>query len=171
MRIYDKPHFIKYGIAALLAATCVAAWAETLTGRVVGVADGDTITVLDASNGQHKIRLAGIDAPEKNQPYGQVAKQSLSDQVFDRQVSVETSKRDRYGREIGKVLVDGRDANLEQLRRGLAWHYKAYEREQEPLDRATYSGVEIEARGASRGLWSDPVPVAPWDWRHNKAAR
>lgn len=153
-------------IAALLLTLFVTcAWAETLTGRVVGVSDGDTITVLDATNQQHKIRLAGIDCPEKNQPFGQAAKQSLSDQVFDRQVSIETSKRDRYGREIGKVLVGGVDANLEQLRRGLAWHYKKYEREQEPLDRATYSGAEIEARGAGRGLWADPAPVAPWDWR------
>jgi endonuclease YncB( thermonuclease family) len=141
------------------------AWAETITGRVVGVADGDTITVLDAANQQHKIRLSGIDCPEKNQPFGQVAKQSMSDQVFDRQVSVETSKRDRYGREIGKVLVGGVDANLEQLRRGLAWHYKKYEREQGPLDRATYAGAEIEARVAGRGLWVDPEPMAPWDWR------
>jgi endonuclease YncB( thermonuclease family) len=163
--IYGNLYFFKYGIAALLAAVTVAAWAETITGRVVGVADGDTITVLDAKNEQHKIRLAGIDAPEKNQPYGQAAKQSLSDQVYERQVSVETSKRDRYGRAIGKVLVDGNDANLEQVRRGLAWHYKTYEREQEPPDRATYASVEIEARGANRGLWGDPAPVAPWDWR------
>jgi endonuclease YncB( thermonuclease family) len=163
--IYSNLYFFKYVIAALLAAATVTAWADTITGRVVGVADGDTITVLDAKNEQHKIRLAGIDAPEKNQPYGQAAKQSLSDQVYERQVSVETSKRDRYGRAIGKVLVDGSDANLEQVRRGLAWHYKAFEREQERLDRVTYTNAENEARGASRGLWGGHAPVAPWDWR------
>ena len=151
-----------------LATACACAWADTLTGRVIGVADGDTITVLDAANVQHKIRLSGIDCPEKSQPYGQAAKQSMSDQVYDRQVSVETSKIDRYGRQIGKVLIGGVDANLEQLKRGLAWHYKKYEREQPPEDRATYAGAEIEARGAGRGLWADPAPVAPWDWRHRK---
>jgi endonuclease YncB( thermonuclease family) len=147
-----------------LAAAC--AQAETFTGRVVGVADGDTITVLDSANVQHKIRLAGIDCPEKNQPYGQAAKQSMSDQVFDRQVSIETSKLDHYGRQIGKVLVGNVDANLEQVKHGLAWHYKKYEREQSIEDRAAYANAEIEARAAGRGLWSDPAPMSPWDWRH-----
>lgn len=156
-------------IAALLLALATScAWAETLTGRVVAVQDGDTITVLDAASVQHKIRLSGIDCPEKSQPYGQAAKQSMSDQVFGRQVSVETSKRDRYGREIGKVLVGGVDANIEQIKRGLAWHYKKYEGEQPPEDRAAYASAEVEARGAGRGLWADPAPVAPWDWRHRK---
>jgi endonuclease YncB( thermonuclease family) len=164
-------YFCKYALSALLAVASLAATGETLSGRVISVADGDTITVLDASDEQHKIRLAGIDAPEKSQPYGQVAKQSLSDLVYGRQADIETNKRDRYGRKIGKVLVDGADANLEQIRRGLAWHYKAYELEQPPLDRATYADAEIEARDASRGLWGDPTPVAPWEWRHNKAAR
>jgi len=171
MRFCDITHKLKYGLAVFFSATCVTACAETLNGHVVGVADGDTITVLDDSNEQHKIRLSGIDAPEKNQPYGLASKQSLTDQVYNRQVSVETSKRDRYGRLIGKVRVDGNDANLEQLRRGLAWHYKAYEGEQELLDRVTYTGVEITARLAGRGLWEDPEPVAPWDWRKNKVLR
>ena len=92
----------------------------------------------------------------------------MSDQVYDRQVTVETGKRDRYGREIGKVLVDGHDANLEQIKRGLAWHYKKYEREQPPEDRATYAAAEIEARSASRGLWVDKEPMPPWEWRHRK---
>lgn len=164
-------YFSKYTLAAILAAASLAATGETLSGRVVGVADGDTITVLDASDEQHKIRLAGIDAPEKSQAYGQVAKQSLSELVYGQQADIETSKRDRYGRKIGKVRVGGTDANLEQIRRGLAWHYKDYELEQPPLDRATYAEAEIEARSASRGLWGDPAPVAPWEWRHNKAAR
>lgn len=149
----------------ILAFAVCQASADTLTGRVVGVTDGDTITVLDAANNQHKIRLSGIDCPEKNQPYGQAAKQSLSDQVFDRQVSVESDKRDRYGRVVGKVLADGRDANLEQLRRGLAWHYKKYENEQPLDDRLVYRAEEEGARAARRGLWADPAPIAPWDWR------
>lgn len=106
--------------------------------------------------------------PEKAQPFGQKAKQSLSDLVFNRSVSVEWQKLDRYERIVGQVLVSGQDANLEQIRRGLAWHYKKYEREQEPLDRATYSQAEIEARMSKRGLWSDPEPIPPWDWRKSK---
>ena len=87
--------------------------AATLSGRVVGVADGDTITILDSSNTQYKIRLAGIDAPEKKQPFGNVSKKSLSDMVYGKQISVDYNKQDRYGRTVGKVIVDGVDANLE----------------------------------------------------------
>lgn len=157
-----KPLFLIVLLAAL------PTYAETLSGRVVGIADGDTITLLDAANQQHKIRLAGIDAPEKSQPYGQASKQALSDQVYDRQVSVETSKRDRYGREIGKVLIAGQDANLEQVRRGLAWHYKQYQKEQPLEDRQAYGAAEIEARDAKRGLWADTDPMPPREWRHGK---
>lgn len=147
------------------ALTTGCAWAETINGRVVGIQDGDTITVLDAGNQQHKIRLAGIDCPEKNQPYGQAAKQSMSDQVFDRDVRVESDKRDRYGRVVGQVWVSGVDANLEQIKRGLAWHYKQYQNEQPLNDRLAYTRAEDAARGEGRGLWVDPAPVAPWDWR------
>ena len=153
---------------ALIVGVSTTTPADTLAGKVVGVADGDTITVLDGQQTQHKIRLMGIDAPEKAQPFGQNSKQSLSDLVFDRSVSVEWKKLDRYQRIVGKVQINGQDANLEQVRRGLAWHYKKYEREQEPLDRATYSQAEIEARMGRRGLWSDPGPTPPWDWRKSK---
>ncbi len=104
-------------ITAMLLALACTANAETITGLVVGVADGDTITVLDADKVQHKIRLSGIDAPEKKQPFGNRSKESLSDLAFDKTVNVETSKRDRYGRQIGKVLVNGRDVNLVQVER------------------------------------------------------
>src|SRR5262245_3710588 len=90
----------------------VAAQPTTITGKVVGVADGDTITVLDASNTQHKIRLDGIDAPESAQDFGQRSKQSLSDMVFGKVVTVTSGKKDRYGRTVGKVTLDGRDINL-----------------------------------------------------------
>jgi endonuclease YncB( thermonuclease family) len=142
--------------------------ADALTGKVVGVADGDTITVLDDTNTQHKIRLSGIDAPEKKQPFGQRSKQSLSDLVFSKTVTVETGKTDRYGREVGKVLVDGLDANLEQVKRGMAWHYKAYEREQSAIDRKVYAEAENEAKAARRGLWADADPVPPWEFRHQR---
>lgn len=149
-----------------LALACSYSFASTYLGRVVGVSDGDTITVLDSSNTQHKVRLSGIDAPEKSQPFGQRSKQSLSDLVFGKAVTVETTKRDRYGREVGKVLTGGLDVNLEQVRRGLAWHYKAYEREQPVEDRTTYSTAEQEARAARIGLWADPMPLPPWEFRH-----
>jgi endonuclease YncB( thermonuclease family) len=145
----------------------IPAWAD-ITGNVVGVADGDTITVLDADRVQHKIRLTGIDAPEKKQAFGNRSKQSLSDMVFDKNVTVETDKRDRYGRELGKVLADGKDVNLEQVRAGMAWHYKAYVRTQSAIDRQAYADAENEAKDAKRGLWVDADPTPPWEWRHSK---
>ena len=148
---------------ALLLPLCPASQAATITGMVVSVADGETVTVLDAGKVQHKIRLGGIDAPEKAQPFGQQSKQSLSDLVYGKAVMVDTGKTDRYGREVGKVLADGLDANLEQVKRGLVWHYKAYQREQSPSDRLDYA-----AAAARLGLWQDAVPVAPWEWRHPK---
>jgi endonuclease YncB( thermonuclease family) len=153
---------------ALIVGISTTSLADTLIGTVVAVADGDTITVLDDQQAQHKVRLMGIDCPEKAQPFGQNAKQSLSDLLFGRSVNVEWQKLDRYERIVGKVMVNGQDANLEQIRRGLAWHFKKYDREQEPHDRATYSQAEIKARMGNRGLWSDPEPMAPWDWRKGK---
>lgn len=155
-------------VAAALLLLALVSQAETITGRVVAIADGDTITVLDTTKTQHKIRLAGIDAPEKAQAFGQRSKESLSDLVFDQAVTVETTKRDRYRREIGKVLVDGLDANLEQIKRGMAWHYKAYEREQSPQERLDYAKAEEVARGARVGLWKDAQPVPPWNFRHSR---
>ncbi len=154
--------------AALLLALSLAANAETITGRVVGVADGDTITVLDADKVQHKIRLSGIDAPEKKQPFGNRSKESLSVLAFDKTVNVETSKRDRYGRQIGKVLVNGRDVNLVQVERGMAWFYRQYQREQSPNDRRLYEAAEDAARAGKRGLWRDADPMPPWEFRRDK---
>lgn len=140
-------------------------YADTLTGRVVGIADGDTLTLLDAANTQHKIRLAGIDSPEKAQPFGQVCKQSLSELAYDRTVQIDWSKLDRYGRVIGKVLVNGQDVNLEQIRRGCAWHYKQYQNEQTLEDRLSYANAEDKARAGKVGLWVEGGAVAPWEWR------
>jgi endonuclease YncB( thermonuclease family) len=97
------------------------AFAATLTGRVVGVHDSGTITVLDTSRQQHKIRLSGIDATELKQGFGSRSKQNLSGVVYNKQVKVEWEKRDRYGRIVGKVTFGGRDAKLEQVRAGMAW--------------------------------------------------
>lgn len=154
-------------LAALLAAP-VAARAQELAGRIVGVIDGDTVDLLTASKDLIRVRLSGIDAPEKGQPFGQVAKRTLSDIVFDRQVVVDGTKRDRYGRLVGKLLVGGSDANLQIVARGLAWHFKRYEREQPEADRTTYAHAEAAARAGHLGLWADRQPVAPWDYRAHK---
>ena len=150
-------------IATLLAS--LPSVADTLQGRVVGVTDGDTVTVLDASNIQFKIRLMGIDSPEKKQAFGNSAKQSLSDLVFNKQVTIEYSKKDRYGRTIGKIVVDGVDANLEQVKKGMAWHYKKYQNEQSISDRSIYAQAEEQAKLKKQGLWFENMPIAPWVWR------
>jgi len=121
--------------------------------------------VLDAGNTQHKIRLTGIDAPERGQAYGTKSKEHLSDSVAGETVVVEYDKYDRYGRVLGKVLLDGEDVNPEQIRTGLAWHYKKYQGEQTVVDRVAYSDAEMEARRHERGLWGDPAAVPPWDYR------
>ena len=155
------------------------ALSEWLHGRVVGVSDGDTITVLDADHQQYKIRLSGIDAPEKAQPFGQRSKENLSHLVFDRDVTVEWRKKDRYGRTVGKVLVSEPtcqeatcpkilDACHAQVVAGMAWWYRQYAKEQEPGDANRYEQSELEARSRRIGLWSDPQPTPPWDWRKEK---
>lgn len=154
-------------ILTLLAGVSLAQ-AGTLVGEVVGLADGDTVTVLDARKTQHKIRLAGIDAPEKGMPWGQKSKEALSDRVYRRTVTVEWHKQDRYGRLIGKILVDGQDANLAQVADGMAWHYKEYAQEQAPDDRARYAQAELDARSARHGLWAESDPIPPWAWRKMK---
>lgn len=146
---------------------CQILFAAPITGKVVGVSDGDTIKVLDSSKTQHIIRLAGIDAPEKAQPFGQRSKEHLSDLVFGKQVTIEGDKIDRYQRRVGKVIVAGVDANLEQIKSGFAWHYKAYEKEQPVEDRASYSSAEQASRTKHIGLWSDKSPTPPWEWRHD----
>lgn len=142
--------------------------ADTLAGKVVGVLDGDTVDVLDSDHAKHRIRLAGIDAPEKKQPFGSRAKERLSDLVFDRQVQVEWRKLDRYGRMIGKIEFKGADMNLEMIRSGLAWWYRQYAREQSPEDRSIYAEAEEGARKKKQGLWSDLEPVPPWEFRREK---
>jgi len=139
-----------------------------LKGRVVAVADGDTITILDGLMQQHKIRLKGIDAPEKSQAFGQRAKQSLSDLVFGKNVTVTQTKKDRYGRVVGKVTIGTQDVCLEQIERGYAWYYRDYARDVNPTDRDLYQHAEEAAKKERRGLWADQHPVEPWLYRRNK---
>ena len=144
---------------------------QVLTGRVVRVADGDTVTILDSNNTQHRIRLQGIDAPESHQAFGMQSKQSLSQLIFDKDVTVEYEKTDRYGRIVGKIILDGADIDLEQIKAGMAWHYKDYEEEQTPADRDLYARAEDEARNARRGLWVDTNPIEPSEYRRDERER
>jgi endonuclease YncB( thermonuclease family) len=138
---------------------------QTLNGRVVSIADGDTVTVLDSNDTQHRIRLEGIDAPESHQAFGEQSRQSLAEMISGKEVTVSYQKTDQYGRLVGKILLDGRDINLEQVRAGMAWHYKFYENEQTPEDRELYAKAEETARSARRGLWQDSNPVEPYQFR------
>ncbi|CAM8668317.1 COG1525 Micrococcal nuclease (thermonuclease) homologs [Comamonadaceae bacterium] len=156
---------IPYALFCLALLLGVHSHAGVIEGRVIAVQDGDTVTLLDHVNVQHRIRLAGIDAPEKSQAFGQRSKQSLGELVFSREVTVNTGKTDVYGRQVGKVVLHGMDVNLEQVKRGLAWHYKAYVREQSHEDRAAYASAEDDAKAANVGLWRDPLPTPPWDFR------
>ena len=142
------------------AAVAAVAGAATLEGRVVKVADGDTITVLDAAKVQHKVRLDKIDAPEKKQAFGNAARKHLASFVADKSVKVDWSKKDRYGRVLGTVRGEGgEDLNLRMVKDGYAWHYKHYD--QTPA----YAEAEREARTAKRGLWQEKNPVPPWEFR------
>ena len=136
--------------------------------RVVSVHDGDTITGLGESKIQYKIRLDAIDAPELGQPFGQASKKALSEKVFGKDVVVIPKTKDKYGRTVGHILIDGRDVNLLMLEEGMAWHYKHYDHN------ARLARAEEEARAAKNGLWSDGDPVPPWEWRkehqHRKAS-
>lgn len=137
-----------------------------IIGHVVGVSDGDTITVLDADKHQHRIRFLGIDAPEKAQPYGQRAKQGLADLVHSKMVRCTCVGEDRYGRSLCSVFVNAHtDVNLAMVAAGLAWHNKPYEHSQSAKDRAAYALAQRAAQSARIGLWVDPNPIPPWNYR------
>jgi endonuclease YncB( thermonuclease family) len=126
---------------------CAGAAADTLSGRVVRVVDGDTLVLLVAGHEQERIRLAGIDCPERKQAFGTRAKQALTRRV------------------AGKVIADGRDVDLALVREGRCWWYRKYAREQTRADRVLYENAEAKARKKRLGLWRDPAPVPPWEWR------
>jgi endonuclease YncB( thermonuclease family) len=130
-------------------------------GKVVAVADGDTITALKDLQ-QVKVRLTEIDAPEKQQAFGNRSKESLSDLCFGKTATLLEKGKDRYGRTLARVTCDGSDANAEQVRRGLAWAYTKY------LTDPQIKAIEEEARAARLGLWRDEKPVPPWEWRKAK---
>ena len=173
-------HYLKHAFFLLLTwltLSCSADNVQTLEGRVTGIADGDTLYVLDDARKSHKIRLLGIDAPERGQAFGERSKQSLAKLAYRQQVSVEWQGRDTYGRILGRVRVAATDcrqgdcpktvdANLEQVRLGLAWWNKKFADTQFPGDAQAYETAEREARAARTGLWSESNPVPPWRWRY-----
>ncbi len=152
-------------IAACLAlgvvASAAAARSSTLTGKVVGVADGDTVTVLVDHHRRVRVRLHGVDCPEKKQAFGKRAKQLTSRLVFGKTVRVKVATTDRYGRTVGEVFVGDQSLNEALVKAGLAWWYKKYARRAKVL-----AVLEDEARRARRGLWADPNPTPPWTFRH-----
>jgi endonuclease YncB( thermonuclease family) len=156
---------------------CSASVLADITGRVVSVTDGDTIKVLDSTNTQHKIRLTGIDAPERGQPFGTKSKDHLAFMVANKEVLVESDKNDRYGRVLGKVWVQPSDCptcgktldvNHAQVLAGMAWWYRYYAKEQSPEDQGRYESAEDEAKARGWVLWADPHPINPYDWRKGK---
>ena len=153
-------------VVLIVAITLVEIWTIDpeplyLTGKVVGVTDGDTLTLL-VDETQYKIRLASIDAPERGQPFGSKAKTALSDMVFGKVVSVRVTDTDKYGRTVGTIIVGTVDVNAALIRQGFAWHYVKYS------DSEELAALELAAREAKAGLWADAHPVAPWDWRRQK---
>lgn len=151
-------------VAVLLLAPGVQA--ETLSGTVVGVVDGDTLTIVDAQKRRYRVRLGQVDAPESKQAFGIKSARSLHGLCFRKTAKVEWQDKDPHDRHVGQVTCDGVDANAEQVRRGMAW----------VSPRSTQPGsllyeLEAYARVRGLGLWSDPRPVPPWDWRHGKQTR
>jgi len=159
-----KKNFLLVSLVLFLLLSTSVAVAASFTGKVVRVSDGDTIQVMH--NGMaEKVRLHGIDCPEKKQAYGRKAKEFTASLVAGRTVMVEVKDRDRYGRTVGRVfLPDGSCLNEALVKAGYAWHYKQYSND------STLAQLELDARRASRGLWKDPHPVAPWDWRAGKTS-
>jgi endonuclease YncB( thermonuclease family) len=131
------------------------------TWRVVGVHDGDTVTCIDDTNTKQKVRLAEIDAPEIGQDFGKVSRDALAELVFGKTVEVRDDGKDRYGRWIGHLSVDGVDVNRQMVGTGNAWHYAAYSQDEQLDD------LEQQARARKLGLWTQPSPTPPWEFRKN----
>ena len=135
---------------------------KSFTGRVVSVSDGDTLTVLDANNDKHRIRLEWIDAPEKDQAFGDPARDALSDKILRKTVRVEWDKKDQYDRILGHVYIRDRWINQEMVAEGWAWHYDHYS------DNQALADAEQQAKAEHAGLWSGNSPLAPWKFRQKR---
>jgi endonuclease YncB( thermonuclease family) len=156
-----KKTAIEITVALALSFIVTSVTAGTLVGRVVKIADGDTLTIV-IDGQQEKIRLSDIDTPERKQPYGTRAKQALSELTFGKTISVLTTTKDRYGRVIGHITADGVDVNAELVRLGYAWVYRRYSNDKELIH------LEENARSGGLGLWADSNPIPPWEWRRGR---
>ena len=128
-------------------------------GKVVGIVDADTLDVLDEAKTVRRIRIHGVDAPERGQPFSDLARQALSNLVATRQVTVDPVDEDRYQRTVARVRVDGKDVGKTMIGDGWAWHYVKYDRSPD------YAAAEKAARQAGNGLWRDTHAIPPWEWR------
>lgn len=158
----DATRAAAIAFCAVVALAAGGAASADFTGRVVGVADGDTLTVLDGSR-QVRVRLWGIDAPERGQPWSRRAREGLAARAMHRDALVATRGTDGYGRTLARVAVDGVDLGEAQLRDGMAWVYRRYAKDPAMI------AFEDDARAARRGLWSLPDPEPPWAWRAREA--
>lgn len=142
---------------------------DVIAGRVVRVVDGDTVSVLDETFRTHRIRLAGIAAPECSMPYGRQSKVLLEALTLNQDVVVIPQGPDRYGRTLATLTMGRRDVNLTMLQAGQAWHYNRMSRGRHTLEYAAYASAEAQARVGRLGLWQGAVQIAPWDWRRSDA--
>ena len=158
-------------IAAPALAASAAAPPNMFSAKVTNITDGDTVDVLGPGDATYAVRLSGIDAPEHDQAFGTQSTQNLASMISGKTITLDCENERSYGRLICKILLpNGEDVDLDQVKAGMAWHYKQYEDEQSPTDREAYATAECAAMKAKLGLWSDPHPVQPQDFRHSTSS-
>ncbi|GAB4161482.1 MAG: thermonuclease family protein [Winogradskyella sp.] len=153
---------MKYKLPLVILLFTTISFAQTITGKVVAITDGDTFKLLTQDSTLVRVRVANIDCPERKQPFSKRAKQFTSDAIFNKQVEIKVIKKDRYGRSIAYVFYDDKNLSRELLKAGLAWHYVKYS------DDKTLQPLEDKAKKDKIGLWVDPKAIAPWEWRSSK---
>lgn len=159
---------MRWPIIALTMLCAGGVQAQTISGFVTAITDGDTLVLLDAQKQQHKIRIAGIDAPEKVQAFGSKSTANLGRLAFNKNAVADCPKTDRYGRLICKVTVADQDVGLQQVKDGMAWWFRKYSKEQSPQDQTDYEQAETWAKMRRQGLWNDVNPAPPWEWRRGE---
>lgn len=142
-----------------------------ISGTVVSIADGDSFTIVDQTDQRLVIRLQGIDAPEKDQISGKDAKRALERMISKQDIVVLVDKKDQFKRFVGIAKIGETDVGLEMIKQGYAWHFKRYQKEQSKANRDLYANAEITARSNQLGLWRDPDPTPPWEFRKSKQSR
>ncbi len=171
----QRPKSLIFFLFALFVSFCTIVSAQDVkssktfvSGKVIAIADGDTVTVLTEENEQFKVRLAGIDCPEKTQAFGNRAKKALSEKVFGQNVRIEHRGKDQYGRTLGIVMMGNIDINEYMIAQGVAWHFKRYASSQPQEEADRYSKAEEIARKNKKGLWVQDNPTPPWKFREDQ---